>query len=146
MKIKSIELFINPPFIPKFIVNENNEKIWRDPSNKPDSSPSLINSNKEFILSIPIELPDLYWIGMRGNGEFEIFELAKESQWRANESEKCVFIAQEMAIRDPIGSANILLSAANLVGLNIPTLVQSLETKRIAGETLEQVFIRIKKN
>lgn len=137
-RVKSVGPHLPFPFVPEYLVLEDETIVRKNDQSKEE--------RKDFELPNVLEVPDDSWIGVQHSGQVDVFALSGEGPWRAKESERCVISAQELSKANPLKSVEILRRAANLVGLDIPLLVQGLESRRLPGETLEQAFDRLKKS
>lgn len=141
MRVRAIGPSVVPPYVPNYVVLDDGRVLFGDGTT---ASEGPADGN-DFQLPSVIEVPDGSWVGVCSDGTLEVFKRSEEGPWRAKQAETCVKMAHEMARTEPLKSVEMLKSAANLVGLNIPLLVQSLEMRRADGESLADTFDRIRK-
>lgn len=92
-----------------------------------------------------LEVAEGWWLGVRHDGVVEAFKTTDEESWRAKTAMVAV---QAMATPgdNPDRTMAVLRSAADLVGLNLPELMEKLETARKnPKEDLVEVFKRIQR-
>lgn len=141
MKIRAIGPSLVPPYVPNYVVLEDGRALLEDGRG---ATGGLADRN-DFVLPSTYEVPDGSWIGVCGDGTVEVFKKSDEGRWRARQAEACVSRAHEIAHVDPLSAVKMLRGAASLVGLSIPSFVQSLEARRVAGESLADAFDRVRK-
>lgn len=91
-----------------------------------------------------VEVPDGWWVGVRHDGAVEAFKLSDEESWRAKAAMAAVHATQSPG-DDPHRAVATLRAAADLVGLDLPELMEKLEKARMSpSEDLVEVFRRTK--
>lgn len=89
-----------------------------------------------------VELPEGWWLGVRHDGTVESFKASDEETWRAKAAMAAVHAAQAPG-DDPHRAVATLRAAADLVGLDLPELMEKLEKARMSpSEDLVEVFKR----
>lgn len=88
------------------------------------------------------EIAEGHWIGVRHDGTVETFKVTDEETWRAKAAMAAVQ-AYSTPGTDPDRAIHVLRSSADLVGLDLPDMMEKLEAARKApGEDLVEVFKR----
>lgn len=122
-----------PPCVPEYVQAWEGDVVGR-------KGPWL---NDVFTKMCPqVEVAEGFWIGVRHDGVVESFKLSEEETWRAKNAMAAVQ-AYSTPGDDPHRAVHVLRSAADLVGLDLPDLMDKLETaKKTPGEDLVEVFKR----
>jgi hypothetical protein len=88
------------------------------------------------------EAPDGWWVGVRHDGTIEAFKVSDEETWRTKTAMAAVQALSSPGA-DPERTMASLRAAADLVGLDLPELMERLETaKTNPKEDLVEVFKR----
>lgn len=92
----------------------------------------------------PFQINDNEWIGVRFDGKVETFRLSDEVNWKYRTSIETIqgIVSLEL---DPEEKIKILESASELMGVDMTRLVSLLENDKRDGESLADVFERVKK-
>jgi hypothetical protein len=89
-----------------------------------------------------VEVAEGFWLGVRHDGAVEAFKVSDEENWRARTAMVAVQ-AMSKPGEDPDRTMAGLRAAAELVGLDLPELMEKLETaKSNPKEDLVEVFKR----
>jgi hypothetical protein len=88
-----------------------------------------------------VEVAEGWWLGVRHDGVVEAFKESDEQDWRAKAAMAAVQ-AQANPGDNPDRAVAVLRSAADLVGLDLPDLMEKLEQAKKGGESLMDVFRR----
>lgn len=89
-----------------------------------------------------VEVAEGFWLGVRHDGTVESFKVSDEEGWRARTAMAAVQALSSPG-EDPDKTMAALRSAADLVGLDLPELMEKLESSRKnPGEDLVEVFKR----
>ncbi len=122
-----------PPYVPDYVQTFEGDVVGR-------RGPWL---NDAFTRVCPqVELPEGFWLGVRHDGTVESFKDSEEETWRAKNAMAAVQ-AYSSPGADPDRAIHVLRSAADLVGLDLPDLMEKLEAARKSpGEDLVEVFKR----
>lgn len=135
------------PCVPDLLLRETGELINKDRQVSAQmTAPSDLISFGE-----PIELQDGDWLVFMENGDPIPLALSLEPKWRADTAVRLL-----EAVKKPLDSGspdsltkflektNLLLAAANLVGLNFQSLLNKIEEERkTPEESLESIVRRI---
>lgn len=122
------------PFIPTFILTPTG---MYDNQGRP--------ADGESIKTTEFEISDDEWIGVSSIGQIEIFKRSDEENWKVK-----TIIDAVNGIKDPrsnpVDSIRKLHAASNLVGIDLPSFINELESKRLSGESMVDTWKRIKSN
>ena len=89
-----------------------------------------------------VEVPEGHWVGVLHDGTVESFKSADEEGWRAKAAMTAVRALSSPG-PDPERTMASLRAAADLVGLDLPELMEKLESARTnPKEDLVEVFKR----
>lgn len=89
-----------------------------------------------------VEVPEGWWVGVRHDGTVEAFKISDEEGWRAKAAMAAVQALSSPG-GDPERTMASLRASADLVGLDLPELMEKLEAaKKNPKEDLVEVFKR----
>ena len=121
------------PFIPKLICTDLGiyTREWKP-------------ADGEITPCSPFQINDNEWIGVRFDGKVETYKSSQEMEWKYKASIDTIqsVITLDM---EPEAKIEVLRSASELMGVDMQNLVTLLENDKREGESLADVFERIKK-
>lgn len=88
-----------------------------------------------------VEVAEGWWLGVRHDGIVETFKESDEENWRAKTAMAAVQ-AHVSPGDNPDRAVAVLRSAADLVGLDLPDMMEKLEQAKKDGESVLDVFKR----
>jgi hypothetical protein len=88
----------------------------------------------------PVELRNDQWLGVCPDGGIDLFELDKEGVWKTKAAMDAVSFAA--TIEDPEKTVRVLRAAADMIGLDLPTLIIQLQRLKHQGESLADTYLR----
>ena len=133
MKIIGYAPVLQSPYIPLFVVTPNGmfDRQERPADGESESSPTL-------------EITENEWIGLTHDGRVEIFKRSEEDAWRAKAAQETISKTKDDIKSDPEGVLKKLRAAADLIGVDLPSLLSDLESKKAPGESIVDVWKRTK--
>jgi hypothetical protein len=135
VKIIAVGPSTTPPFIPDYIILEDGSIRERNGLSKRD----------DYLIETEVNEPgEGEWVGVASSNRIEVFKSENEGPWRAVVAREAINSAVEGVKDDPVGSVGVIRSAAALMGIDVPLFLNSLNSRRNPGESLEQAFERIK--
>jgi hypothetical protein len=132
MKVIGYAPIIQSPYVPLFVVTPNGmfDKQGRPADGESEGSPVL-------------EITENEWIGVTHNGRVEVFKRSEEDVWRAKTAQETISkIGDPKA--DPEGTLRKLRAAADLIGVDLPSLLNELESKKDPNESIVDTWKRTK--
>lgn len=122
------------PYIPSYVLVEGRGVVSREGVVQ-ELSAQITNCEE-------LNIPPAHWIGLYHDGRVGVFKDNEESDWRAKTAMATVQ-AVGTGSPDPEKAISILKVAANLIGLDLGSLMIKLEqAKRNPKEDLVEVFKR----
>jgi hypothetical protein len=132
MKIIGYALVLQPPYIPLFVLTPNG---MYDQQGRPADGESVQIS--------AFEIAENEWIGVSHDRQIQIFKRSEEDVWRSKAAQETVSKIGDPRT-DPEGSLRKLRAAADLIGVDLPSLLSDLESKKVTGESIVDAWIRTK--
>jgi hypothetical protein len=132
MKVLGYAPSLPGPFVPKFILTPNG---LFDRDGHPADGQAI--SSHEF------DIGEHEWIGVLVDGTIETFKRSDEKAWCARASQLAV-VSIEDPKKDPEGTLRTLRAAADIIGFDLPTLMQKIEQAKKPGESIVDTWTRIK--
>jgi hypothetical protein len=120
------------PHVPRFILTPNG---LFDRDNHPADGQAVYTH--EFSIS------EHEWIGVLSDGSIETFRRSEENFWRAKAAQNAINQIRNPK-EDPEGTLRILRAAADIIGFDLPVLMQQLEKNKKSGESLVDTWLRTK--
>lgn len=131
MKVIGYAPISTPPFVPKFVLTPDG---LFDRNGKPADGQTAATHT--------VDINFNEWVGVNHQGVIETFRISEEQTWRAKEAG--AVIAKVASILSPEQQLATIRAAAQLVGLDLPSLLDQLEQHRQPGENLADVWLRTK--
>ncbi len=135
------------PYVPELVIIKDDDKnllqIEKEAETKLKFTkfPGPLTSD-EFELCSPVEWEIGKWMAAEVDGISQ-FHPTEEENWKKDRAQQ--LITESAKYKDPVQRIEILTTAANLLNLDIDTLIQGLEKKRASlNESLADIYQRTK--
>lgn len=119
------------PFIPDFILTPTG---MYDNQGRPADGESIAIES--------LEISNDEWIGVLPNGQVEVFKREYEETWKVKAAMDTIQEIKDPKA-NPIKSIRMLRAATDLIGIDLPTMIQELETNKLPGESMVNTWTRL---
>lgn len=132
MNIIGYAPILQSPYVPLFVVTPNG---MFDREGKP--------ADGESVSTHAFEITENEWIGVAHDGRIETFKRSEEDLWRAKAAQETVSKIGDPRT-NPEGILRKLRAAADLIGVDLPSLLSELESRKSPDESLVDAWKRTK--